>query len=859
MRKSAQGSHSGSAIGLLARSSLQFFRRHPAQLLLSVLGIVLGVGIVTAVLITNASASRAFALTTEALYGRSTHTIVAAEGITDARYAELRIARPDLDMAPIIEGYVGQGDRVLTLIGLDPLAESEFARFGASADSAQAASLSSALRLFEDPRAVIVAAPLAERLQLADGDTFTVDLPQGQLQLTQAGTFSSVNSAATDGLIVTDIARAQSWLARGATIDRVELVLDDDEASALSKSLPATEKLVSANTRRSTMQAMTRGFQINLTAMSLLALVVGGFLIHNSMSFAVLQRRELYAALRISGVTARQVLASILGEALAISVIASVLGVVLGRLIAEGLISMTTRTINDLYFVLHVQELVLGPGVVVLGLLAGIGTSLIAATASALDAASTSPVAARQRSLTEERTRTLTRPLAAAGVALMCSGGVLAWLPSLSLLVGFAALMLLIVGYGLTLPWLIHAVARASAPLARRGGSLSTLALGSIERDISRTGVAIAALAVAVSATFGVEVMIGSFRSSVDRWLGDTLSSDIYVSAPSIAGGGDALLNADITARVAQLPEVRAVSSGRELYVVTEIGPLDTLVLDPHDTSDQSFELLAGTPESAWQTWLHDGGLLISEPLATKHGLQAGDDLMLFTTAEGDRPFAIAGVFRDYASSHGKLMLARNTFDDYWQDNGISTLGILLNDPARFGDAATGVSSTLRESLNTLTDLPLQIRSGRAIHTESLAVFDQTFEVTRVLRWLTIGVAFVGIFSALLALHLERAREFAVLRASGGTQRQITTLVLLQSGLMGLLAGVLALPLGFVMSQLLIHVINLRSFGWRMQGVVPDGSVAAAIFLALVAALLAGLWPAWRVNRSNLARGLRED
>ncbi len=843
------------AAPLLARSSIRFYRRHPAQLMLSVLGIILGVGIVTAVLITNSSATAAFSLSTEALYGRSSHHLVAADGIEDASYAELRLAWPEVPMAPIIEGYVAYDNSVLTLIGVDPFAEAVFARFGNAGVDDEGLPVTT--ELLSDPRGVLIATAVADRQELEIGTTLKVQTPTGMIEVLHAGRLDASNPAAVDGVLLTDISRAQTWLGRSGRLDRIEVVLEDRDVDRFVASLPPTLKLEAAENRRATMQAMTRGFQINLTAMSLLALVVGGFLIHNTMSFAVLQRRELFASLRISGVTARQIMYTVLAEAAVVSLVAAALGVLLGRIISEGLIALTTRTINDLYFVLHVQDVQMSLATILLGITLGVSTSLIAALASALDAAATSPLAARQRSSTEERTRRLIAPLAAVGLVLIFAGGVLALLPSLSLLVGFAALMLLILGYGLTLPWLIHRLARAAVSLWGHIGVLAGLALGGIERDISRTSVAIAALAVAVSATLGVDVMTGSFRSSVDEWLGTTLASDVYVSAPSVRASDGALLEPALMEVAAATPGVHKVSSGRALDLSTSAGRLDTLILEPHDTSAESFEFVSGDPDSAWQQWRDEGAVLISEPLATKHGLDVGSRMSLFTASVGDQEFSVAGVFRDYGSSHGKLMLSRAVFDTYWDDERINTLGILLDNAPQNEQAA--VIETLRQRLAQAAGRALEIRSGRSIHEQSLAIFDRTFEVTGVLRWLTVGVAFIGIFSALLALHLERAKEFAVLRASGATRAQTATLVVLQSSFMGLLAGLLALPLGYIMSLLLIHVINVRSFGWRMHADVAPQALLAALALALLAALLAGLWPAIRLSRGGIAQQLRDD
>ena len=852
------------AAALLARASARFYRRHPAQLGLSLLGIVLGTGIVIAVMITNASASRAFSLSTEALYGRSTHQLSGADGIDQRLYVQLRLDHPDIAMAPLIEGNVALGDTVLTLVGVDPFAEAPFARFGALPEPAppevppMPASSAGAAATTPDaaaPDAVVLAEVTRARLSLTIDEPVSIKSPSGPATLRPVATFDSENPAAVDGLVIADIALAQELLARGDKLDRIELILTDEQRDALSDSLPETVRLSPSASREQSMQAMTRGFRINLTAMSLLALVVGAFLIHNTMTFAVLQRRELFATLRITGLTARQVLSSVLAEAALISLVGSVLGVALGRVLAEGLIRLTTRTINDLYFVLHVQEVSFGWPLALLGLALGVGSSLLAASAAAIDAAATSPVAARQRSQLEERAGRLLVPLAMGGAAAMLVGLVLAVLPVASLLTGFAALMLLIVGYGLAVPLAVHRIARALQRPAARLGVMPALACGGVERNISRTGLSIAALAIAVSATFGVDVMIQSFRGTVDDWLSTTLASDVYVSSPStVSSSSQRLFGPELGERAARLPGVDSVSTGRTLDISTGVGTIEALVLAPHADSADGFVFVEGDPEDGWAAWLDGGQILISEPLATKHALGVGDVLSLFTARQGEHPFTIAGVFRDYASSNGKLLLSRTTFDPFWSDPRIGSLGLML-DPAA---DSRGVVASLRDDLAS-DELPLSVLSGTDIHAASLAVFDRTFEVTRVLRWLTVGVAFVGIFSALLALHLERAREFAVLRATGATRRQIGTLVLGQTALMGLLAGLLALPLGWITAQMLIHVINVRSFGWRMEAILPPDAAVATLALALTSAVLAGLWPAWRLARSGIARQLSDE
>ena len=851
---------------ILSKSSWRFYRHHPAQLLLSILGIVLGVGIVTAVLITNNSSQRAFSLSTEALYGRTTHQLSGANGLLQDEYVELRRRLPNTPMAPVISGYVAIGDNVYSLLGLDPFAEIDFRRIGSSVapqnsagmDSSGAGSSSasgSLTRALLSTNSLVVSESTAGDNKLPVGDIVQLTIGGESHDARLAATFSSDNPAAATGVMIGDIGFVQTLLERGNKIDRVDLILDDEQASELQSQLPPTLQLTPAASRTQTMLAMTRGFQINLTAMSLLALVVGAFLIHNTMTFAVVQRRELFAIKRITGITARTVLYCILAEAVVISTLASIAGIVLGYFLSNLLVQLTTRTINDLYFVLHVQQIWFSPWLIAAGLLLGIGSSVLAASLAAYDAASTSPVQARQRSVVEERTHHALPIMAICGALIILIGLLAAVLPVQSLVVGFLALMLIILGYGLLIPWLVYAFTRAINPWLSQAGVDWSLATGGIYRNISRTGIAIAALSIAVSATFGVDVMIGSFRSTVDNWLRTTLQSDIYVTAPAAASTQSASLLQAGSLELAQgIEGVQSVSSGRSINTRTSVGDISMLVIQSHARSEEGFEIITAADDTPWQDWQHPQTLMISEPLSSKHDLQAGDTIDVFTENDGFIAFRIAAVFRDYGSSHGKLLMARSVFDRHWNEPGIGSLGILLDDVSEDQQ----VIAALRAQLST-AEQPLLIQSNTAIHSQSLTVFDRTFEVTRVLRWLTVGVAFVGIFSALLALHLERGREFAVLRASGATRMRVIRLVMVQTLIMGLLAGILALPLGWMMSEVLIKVINVRSFGWSMQSTMPTGSIPETFLLACLSAVLAGIYPAYRLSRRDIAAQLRDD
>jgi len=845
---------------LLLRSSLRFYRHHPTQLGLAIVGILLGVAVVTAVLITNASSRKAFELSASTITGTATHQIIGAEnGVPQSFYTTLR-RRHHYPMAPVIEGYIKTQDDLLTLIGIDPFADAGLRQ------STYSLIQGDALQLFGASAAVLISELTLQRLELINHTELNASSNGITKKIKIAGVYRSQNPAATDGLLIADIATAQSLLDRGTSIDRIDLILTEPEVQTLAAELPASLRLIPSSNRAKTMLDMTHGFQINLTAMSLLALLVGAFLIHNTMTFSILQRRELFATLRIVGVTSTGVFKSILIETLLISSIGSLLGISAGYFIAHYLIQLTTLTINDLYFVLHVQQVWLTPSMAIALFGLGVFTSLLAATASAMEAAMLSPVHARMRSRLEARAAGFLPLIALAGAVLMGLGVSLALLPTQSLIVGFAALMALIVGYGFIIPWAVGksiTLLRDQARFRHHPSSRNNLGLnlltafsvGGIQRSLSRTGVAIAAVCIAVSATFGVDIMISSFRSTVAQWLETTLQSDIYISVESNSSTqADGVLDAQWLAALQQIESVNTWSSGRARDVITSAGDVTMRVLQPHADGVSGYDFVEGDPTEIWQTFLQLDSVLISEPLATKHALSRGDEIKIFTQQNGDSVFSVAGVYKDYGSSHGRLTMSRTIHDRHWQERSISSIGIKLESGASLDTTLVQVRALLREY-----DQQLLVRSNQQIRERSLEVFDQTFKVTQVLRLITMGVAFIGIFSALLALQMERAKEFAVLRASGASPYQVATVVMLQTVLMGIIAGLLALPLGWIMSEVLIKVINVRSFGWSMHSLLPAGAIVSTLALAILSACLAGIYPAWRLSTQAIANQLRDE
>ena len=831
---------------LIWRALLRHLLRHPWQLGLAVLGIALGVAVVLAVDLANASARQSFTLAMERVTGQATHRIVGgARGVPETVYAALRLERGIRRAGPVLTGYLPHADqkgRLLQILGVDPFAEEPFRKLAADVTGRDF----NLTALLLEPDAALLPKTLGEQVTLRRGEQ--------RFTLKRAGTLEGPE---LDGLIVTDLATAQTLLGRPGFLSHIDLILPDGPvgehlAAELRDWLPAGLRLERPVERDRATVDLSAAFSLNLTAMSLLALVVGMFLIYNAITFSVVQRRALLGMLRALGVSRRELFIGVLGEALLLGVAGTALGVLLGIWLGSGLMHLVTRTINDLYYVLSVREFFITPGSLAKGVALGLLATLAAAWLPAREAADAPPGAALSRAHLETRWRTALPRLIIVGLLLMGVGGLGLGLSS-DLVSGFAGLFLLILGCALLTPPAVVGLVRLNQPLAHRLGLMARMANRDIARHLSRTGIAVAALMIAFSATVGVGVMVDSFRGGVAIWVNNLLNADLYLASPSLEDGGRSeAIAPEALALLRNTPGVAAISTYRGATIDLGSRPITLIAAELAPAAQAGYHLIDGNPETAWRAFQSGEAILISEPLAYRQRLRTGDTLEL-PTDRGPRRFPIVGVFLDYGSEHGRILLHRDGHARYWEEATVGSAAIF----AAPGEDLMALRDRLQERLGPVQ--PLLIRANRDIQMLTMAIFDRTFTITRVLRLLAILVAVVGVLSALLALQLERAREFAVLRATGMTAGQIGGVVSLQTGFMGAAAGLLALPTGTLLAAMLIFVIHRRAFGWSLPFQVDPALLLETVALAVAAALLAGLYPIWRMTRTRPAESLRTE
>lgn len=826
-------------------SAWRYARQHPWQTWLSFLGIVLGVMMVVAVDLANSSARRAFALSVETVNGSITHQIVGGTaGVPDAVFTALRTELGIRRSAPAVSAAIRIAGQDLTLIGLDLISEASLQRRrpGFTADPRELLGLGFAA--LQSGNAVLMSADTAAGLGLTEEQTFALRSRAGDSTAVLAATFTSSEAAATEGLVFADIASAQRLLRRGGTLESIDLILTTPEAERVQQWLPAGLTLVESAERNDALTQMTEAFHVNLLAMSLLALLVAGLLIYNTVSLSVLQRQQTLGIMRSLGVTRGELGRLVLGEAAVLGLLASITGVIAGLVLGQGLVKLVTRTIDDLYFDLTVTRFLFDPLVLAKGLVWGTSLTLLAAALPAWQAGRSQPVTLQQRAARDQVWQAQVPWLALSGLVLLGFGYLLLWPAQGSLVGGFVALNLIIFGFCLLVPFVMHLLLQGALWVAgTRLPQTLRLALRNIQTGISRTGLAVAALTVAVSVTVGVGLMVGSFRQTVILWLEQTLTGDLQVSRLD-----DGALPPELRNFVLSLPGVQAASEGYDLRAESSQGEV-RLVAAGGALEDNLFIKEAGDMVRAQA----GEGVLVSEPFAWQQTLAVDDELTLYSPA-GTLQLPILGIFYDYSTGPGMVALTPALLQRGWPEQSSRRLTLTL---APDTDTST-VAALLRRQM---ADVPgtYGVVANADIRQITLTIFDRTFVITHVLRMLAIVVAFVGVLSALIALQLERMREYAMLRATGMTVREVAAMITVQTLVMGCIAGLLAIPLGLMMSDILIDVINRRSFGWSMQQQIQGGVLVQAFVLALAAALLAGLWPALRVAKVRPAEALRQE
>ncbi|HEX5736154.1 MAG TPA: FtsX-like permease family protein [Blastocatellia bacterium] len=842
------------------------------------LGISLGVGVMIAIRLANTSALESFRAATESVAGETSIQIRGAAG----RFDELLIA--DLgwladygQASPVIAGHARtERGEYLEVLGVDVLRDRSLRRYRLLRLSAERAEPNTRefLLLLADPRAIILTEKFARRNNLSIGSLIPLTIGDTRTEFVVRGLLADEGPARSlDNFALMDIAAAQLAFDRLGLLDRLDVKLKPEvsreQAEAeIARRLPERLMAVEPDAAYGQVERMISAFHFNLSALSSIALLVGLFLIYNTVSISVITRREEIGALRAIGVGRRMVLALFLGEAVLLAAVGTIIGIVAGRLMAGAAVRATATTVETFYIAASATDTIarqtLGFMEVAIAFAVALPLAIIAATVPAIEASRVRPVEAMRGA---ERLAKSFRPSKRnilIAVALFAVGFALSRLEAIDGLpvFGYIAGLALMFGGAFLVPtalWLTcRAAARVSGRMFRAIRVEGRLASANLLGAIPRVSISVAALAVSLAMMVAISIMIGSFRETVTYWLGQTFKADIYAKPVAQTRGG---LEGSISVEAIELikadPDVAAVdayTSEDTSYAGNPItlGAGDFRVLLDYG---KLFFKAPADAEARMNQAIGADAVVVSESFAILFKKEIGDWIEL-STPSGPRPFQIAAIYYDYSSNRGAVVMDRSTYARHFPASlnaAPSTLSIYLRPGAN--------EDRVKERLIEATGSRYQIifTTSAAVRREVMRIFDSTFAITYALEVIAIAVAGLGVISTLITLILERRGEIAVLSFIGATRAQIRRMIVIEAVLIGGVSQTVGVLIGLMLSLVLIYVINVQSFGWTIQFHFPALFIIQSTLLILVVTALAGLYPAARAARVEAVRFAREE
>lgn len=837
---------------------LRYVARHKLLALLNVLSVALGVAVYLAIQIANRSANESFAAGVDLVAGKA--HLEARGQITDELWPKIAKVEGVSATTAVVEGVVtlpAYKGEYLRLVGVDVFTSVPFRTFEIGSTDQRL----DTEKWLGEAGSIAVTREFAQRVGLKLGDSLDLQVNATTVPAKIIALLDLSESVGDSRVAAIDIGWAQEILGRQGRLNSIQIRAAEPEkavrlAESIRSVLPPDVRVEPPRQRSFQMQTMLSAFQLNLAAMSLVSLLVGAFLVYNTIYASVVRRRTELGILRALGVTRTEIRGLFLGEACLFGIIGIVLGSVGGVMLGRVMIGAVEKTISSLYMLVSIERVSLDPWQFVLGAVFGIGAVIAGAWLPANEASQVDPIAtlslASHAEVNPVRQRHW-RWWAAASLVLavvLCAIALRFGPP----LLAFGGAFFVLAGFALFAPATTQ-IAGSVGPSIFRDWHLLRMAGDHLRRALHRHAVTIAALATAVAMMVGLTVMIYSFRESLTTWIEQGVVADLFVAPASneVIGLGSVVPPEPI-AWLRQQATIDSVDGFREASVTarTREGdqPVLLVAIDGRYRNNLQFE--GGNAAERMSRVFRGEAVAVTESLARRWHLGAGMTLSL-VTPKGVEDFPIAGVYTDYSRDQGAVLMANPRFTQSWQDLGPQSLAVYLKpgaNPDQVVDQFLARFSLRGEFI---------AYSNRALRARIFEIFDQTFAVTYVLRTIALLVAVIGIFLSVTTVVAERQRETGMLRAVGASRGQIAQLFMTEAALIGIAASVLGIITGFALALVLTWVVNPAFFGWTIHLHIPWIAIATTPLWVIAATIFAAWWPAWRGALEPIATSVREE
>jgi putative ABC transport system permease protein len=831
---------------------VRYALRHKVLAVINILSVALGVSVYLAVQIANRSATAAFRAGIDVAAGRA--NVEVRGTLDDSLFPKLQKIPGITAATPLVERLVTLPDwpgEYLHVLGVDPFTNSSFENFKVSKSGRESFDADA---WFGSPRSLAVGKNFTDSHNLKQGDSIRVKFGEREIDLV----LSSVLEA-KDGdshFAAMDIGWAQELFGLQGKLTSVLFQISDPNnpepvCERVRHLVPSDAVVQEPADRSRQVEHMLSGFELNLTALSMVSLLVGVFLIYNTVTASVVRRRSEVGILRALGASRAKVRWLFLGEAALYGMIGSVAGCVGGVLMSNFLVGAVSKTVTNLYVLTSIDHFYLPLWQIPLVLLAGMGSVLVGAFIPANTGANLPPLRALNMGVLIERSESpRLHWIMMSGGSLLAAFGASELALSGYRSAGFAAAFFTLIGFCCLSPYVTHQFGTRIGRIFRYL-LLPRLAARNLVRSLYRHAITIAALASALAMVVSVSIMIYSFRKTVDRWLERRLVADLFVSpSANEIVGFENFVSEDFMKFLRSLPEVEMIDTYRNLTVAVNGEPAFLGVIT--GTNRNIPEFIGGENTAKYEAFQLTDRVTISEPLSRRLKLNQGQTVTIATPL-GPHSFQVAGVFYDYSRDSGVMLMQRANFEKFWHDSRVNSVSLYL----RPGTDVKKMIKSIRIGFADARDY--SVYSNRALRDAVVEVFNQTFAVTQILRLIAVLVAVIGIALNLTVLVKEREREIGTLRALGVSRRQVRGLIIWESLLVGIMAVLLGVVTGVALSVVLTEVINKAFFGWTIPFQIPWDQLLWTPVWLLPAAVLASLLPANQASRRNIIDAVRMD
>jgi putative ABC transport system permease protein len=798
---------------------LSHWRRHPMQLATLLIGLISATALWSGVQALNQQARSSYDRAAAAFGGTRTAVLVSRNGATFSQQLFVDLRRAGWPVSPVLEGHLQIGGRSFRLLGVEPVTlPSEVGNAPAIGRAG--------LQSFVTPPGEMLVSP--ETLS-------SLGVPEGSSPQASGSTLPPlrVQAQLVPGVLVVDIGIAQGLLKMPDQVSRL-LIGKVRGARVPLENITGDKLRLIEPDAETDLERLTDSFHLNLTAFGLLSFFVGLFIVNSAIGLAFEQRLPMLRTLRACGVSARLLNTVLLVELISLALVAGVLGLVCGYLIAAALLPDVAASLRGLYGAQIPGQLTLKPEWWAAGLAISVLGALAAATASLLKAIRLPVLAAAQPYAWQQAQHRWLLLQSAVALAVFAAAAALLWYGD-SLLSGFAVLAGLLLGAALGLPAILEMV--LSLGQRRAHHALAIWFWADSRQQLSGLSLALMALLLALAVNVGVGTMVESFSRTFISWLDGRLAADVYINA---ADDAQAIA---IKTWLRDRPEVDAILPGGRAETQIDGAPVEIFGLADHATYRDRWPLL----QSAEKAWIRlragDTGF-ISEQLARRMKLTVGDRIEV-PAPGGNWTLEVVGIYADYGNPKGQIAVNFAALTRRFPGIPLTRMGLRVAP-----SAVPALISALQEkfaldSRNLVDQATLKAESTR--------IFNRTFAVTAALNAFTLGVAGVALLTSLLTLSNSRLPQLAPLWAIGITRRRLAAIELLKTLSAALITTLLALPLGLLVAWCLIAVVNVKAFGWRLPFHVFPLQLLELLGIAMAAALIAALFPVLRLARMQPA------